>query len=150
MKGTLTLLLLTLTLSILLISCADTQTSVEGLTSKSVDINSPQEKPLTANEVKLAIIFAGKKLGWEMKPGNDWYIVGTYIIKKSSGTTPAQKRNPHSIQASVYIAYSPTGYTIQFKDSENIGYDKKTFNKDYNEWIDRLIESINAHIALLK
>ena len=150
MKGTSTILLLTLTLSILLISCADPQTSVVGLSSKSVDINSPRGKPLTANEVKLAIIFAGKKLGWEMKPGSDWHIVGTYNIKKSNGTTPAQKRNSQSSKASVDITYSPTGYTVQYKDSENIDQGNKMFSNDYNEWIDKLIESINTHIALLK
>lgn len=96
-------------------------------------ITAPQEKPLTSEEIKGAIIRAGNGLGWKMIPDRDGHILGTLLLRSHA--------------AVVDIDYTPSAYSITYKDSTDLDYDGKNIHNNYNGWIQNLEKAINAQIA---
>lgn len=89
-------------------------------------------KPLSDNDVRNAIIEAGTELGWKMTPTGPGHIVGTLYIR--------------SHKAVVDIPYTTKSYSITYKDSENLKYTGTTIHSNYNGWVKRLDQTISAKL----
>jgi len=96
-------------------------------------VNSASE--VKAEDVKRAILTAGAGLGWQMKEVEPGHIVGSLFLRKHS--------------AIVDIPYSATSYSIQYKDSTELGYDGTNIHSNYNGWIQNLDRAIKASITVL-
>jgi hypothetical protein len=83
---------------------------------------------LTAHEVgkAIAIAAAASKFDWTPKLIEEGTIEATLPIRK------------HELV--VDITYTATEYTIKYKSSKNLGYDKRdnTIHKNYKEWLQNL------------
>ncbi|MCU7806763.1 MAG: hypothetical protein KZQ73_02690 [Candidatus Thiodiazotropha sp. (ex Semelilucina semeliformis)] len=88
---------------------------------------------VSATDVKKAIMSAGAGLGWQMKEVKPGHIVGSLFLRKHS--------------AVVDIPFTASGYSIQYKDSTELGYDGSNIHGNYNGWIQNLDRSIQARIA---
>ena len=99
----------------------------------SVPVSSSANKPLTAAEVRAAIVRAGAGLGWIMKDAGAGMINGTLILRTHS--------------AEVQIPYSATSYGIVYKSSINLQESGGKIHRNYNGWIQNLNRGINAQIA---
>jgi hypothetical protein len=90
--------------------------------------------PPTNEQVMAAIIRAGAALGWQMKNEAPGKLVGTLNLRKHT--------------ANVEISYSPSDYSITYKDSINLdaGTDG-TIHKNYNGWIQNLNRGITAQLS---
>ncbi len=89
----------------------------------------------TANAVKRVILHAGSDLGWSMKPVRPGVIIGTLFIR--------------SHMAKIRITYNRRFYSIHYLDSRNLKYDGHHIHSNYNGWIARLENRINAMLATL-
>ena len=89
----------------------------------------------TVEDVKKAITRAGLSLGWQMKDAGPGHIVGKLLIREH--------------MASVDIKYSKKKYSITYKDSANLNYDGATIHSNYNGWIQRLNQNIQAQLSTL-
>ena len=85
------------------------------------------------SEVKKAIMVAGAGLGWQMKEAAPGHIIGTLYLRKH--------------MAQVDIPYSTSGYSITYKDSQELNYDGSMIHKNYNGWIQNLDKAIQAQLA---
>ncbi|MCU7853073.1 MAG: hypothetical protein KZQ80_12775 [Candidatus Thiodiazotropha sp. (ex Monitilora ramsayi)] len=88
---------------------------------------------ISATDVKKAIMSAGAGLGWQMKEVKPGHIVGSLFLRKHS--------------AVVDIPFTTSGYSIQYKDSTELGYDGSNIHGNYNGWIQNLDRSIQARLA---
>ncbi|WP_303903256.1 hypothetical protein [Thiohalomonas denitrificans] len=93
------------------------------------------DKQLSAEQVKKAIFRAGGGLGWVMKDSGNNHLEGTLRLRKH--------------MAQVDIRYSPKSYSIQYKDSQELRYDGEKIHQNYNGWIQRLQQRIQAEISML-
>lgn len=98
-------------------------------------IISPSEKPLTLKQIEKAIMIAGVNLGWQMEPIKEGHILATLELRTHV--------------AIVDINYTPTTYSIIYKDSTNLKYDGNNIHSNYNSWIQKLRKRINNQITLL-
>ena len=96
-------------------------------------VTSATGKPLSNDQVKAAIIRAGAALGWQMKDEAPGKLVATINLRKHT--------------ANIEIPYSPSDYSITYKDSINLdaGTDG-TIHKNYNGWIQNLNRGIAAQL----
>ncbi len=101
------------------------QSTVVSATSKAVD----------SAEVKKAIIVAGAGLGWQIRPVSDGHLLGTLFLRDH--------------MAQVDIHYTPSSYSIRYKDSKNLKYDGTNIHSNYNGWVQRLQQTINAQLAAM-
>jgi hypothetical protein len=100
----------------------------------SVAVSNAANKPLSAEQVRGAIVRAGAGLGWIMKDAGPGRIHGTLILRTHT--------------AEVQIPYSESSYSIQYKSSINLQESGgKTIHRNYNGWIQNLNRSINAQLA---
>lgn len=90
-------------------------------------------RPLTADQVRTAIIQAGASLGWQMKEEAPGLLVGTLILRKH--------------EAVVEIPYSAQAYSIKYRSSANMDEKGGVIHKNYNGWITNLTRGINARIS---
>lgn len=92
---------------------------------------------LKADAVKKAILMAGNKRGWIMKPMAQGHILATLNVRTH--------------QAVVDITYTDTSYSIHYKDSSNLYYDagKKKIHRNYNGWIKNLDQQIQIELNSL-
>ena len=90
-------------------------------------------KPLTAEQVRGAIVRAGAGLGWIMKDAAPGQLTGTLLLRTHT--------------AEVRIPYSPTGYSIGYKSSLNLQESGGKIHRNYNGWIQNLNRGINAQLA---
>lgn len=92
---------------------------------------------LKADAVKKAILVAGNKRGWIMKPVAKGLIMATLNVRTH--------------QAVVDITYTDKSYSIQYKDSSNLDYDagKKKIHRNYNGWIKNLDQQIQIELNSL-
>ncbi len=98
-------------------------------------IVSTSEKAMSAEKVKKAIILAGASLGWQIRPVKDGELLGTLHLRDHV--------------AQVDIKYSPKSYSILYKDSTNLKYDGTNIHSNYNGWVQRLQQTINAQLVTL-
>jgi len=99
----------------------------------SVPVSNSSNKPMTAAEVRNAIVRAGAGLGWIMKDAGPGTINGTLILRTHT--------------AEVTIPYSPTSYSIVYKSSTNLQESGGMIHRNYNGWIQNLNRGINAQLA---
>ncbi len=121
-------IILLIVLSLFLIGCR---------TSPVVDIsgaplNTASGKAPSVTTVKNKIVQAGIQLGWQMKKVKPGLIVATLNLRK------------HMVM--VDINYSNKAYSINYKDSNNMGYDGKNIHANYNSWVQNLSKAINSQV----
>ena len=91
-------------------------------------------KPLTADQVKKAIISGAATRQWvaSLQPGN--IVRLTYTARDHS--------------AVVDVAYSENSYSIRYADSTNLNYSqdggKAVIHPNYNKWINNLRQAIDV------
>jgi hypothetical protein len=87
-------------------------------------------KPVTADQVRGAILAAGTGLGWVMTPVSPGLVSGRLMLRDHV--------------AVVDVRYSATTYSITYKDSTNLNYRDGQIHKNYNGWIENLDRDIRA------
>jgi len=93
----------------------------------------PAGKAYTDQDVKSAIQTAGAALGWRIDEHTPGILAGTLYLR--------------SHVAVVEIPYSRSGYSIRYKGSTNLMYDGERIHGNYNDWVKRLDNTIQAHLA---
>ena len=94
----------------------------------------------TAKDMRAAIIAGCAETGWRAADAGANTMEATIIV-----------RDRHAVLVS--IPYTASDYSINYKDSDNMGYRDRgdgTFaiNTRYNNWVRRLNESIQKQISL--
>jgi hypothetical protein len=89
-------------------------------------------KPKSLEQIKTAIVEAGRAKGWIMKD-------------IAPGRLDAEL-HLRSHVAFVEIAYSPTSYSITYKNSINLNYDGTNIHPNYNSWIQNLQREIESRL----
>jgi len=92
-------------------------------------------KPPTADQVRSAIVRAGNGLGWQMTPTDPGLVTGRIALR---GHT-----------AVVDVRYTPSNYSITYKDSTNLDYNGTQIHKNYNGWVENLNRDIRANLLSL-
>ncbi len=92
-------------------------------------------KPVTADQVRIAIVGAGKGLGWTMTPADPGLVVGRITLR---GHT-----------AVIDVRYTPKSFSIQYKDSSGLNYRDGQIHKNYNGWVDNLERDIRGNLLAL-
>lgn len=92
-------------------------------------------KQLSSEQVRGAIVRAGGGLGWVMRDAGANHIEGTLNLRKH--------------MAQIDIQYSPKSYSINYKNSQELNYDGSTIHQNYNGWIQRLQQRIQAELSTL-
>jgi hypothetical protein len=87
----------------------------------------------TMDDVKNAIVHAGVSLGWQMRPKEPGRIEGILYLRTH--------------MAKIDIMYDKTKYSIHYKDSKNLNYDGTNIHTNYNGWIQRLDQTIQAQLT---
>lgn len=100
-----------------------------------VDASVVSSKPLTAEQVKMAIMRAGAALGWKVKEVGPGKLVATIELRTH--------------QADVEIPYSVKTYSIVYKNSVNLEAADGQIHKAYNGWILNLTKGIDKQIELI-
>jgi hypothetical protein len=91
-------------------------------------VQPPRGQKLTADQVKSAIMQAGKSLGWQMEEVQPFLLQGTLLWDNHT--------------AQVNIPYSAERYSIMYKDSRNLNYDGTNIHKNYNVSVQTLDRQI--------
>ncbi len=89
-------------------------------------------KPLTADQVKGAVLAAGTGLGWVMTPVSPGLVNGRLLLRDHV--------------AVVDVRYTATTYSITYKDSTNLNYRDGQIHRNYNGWIENLDRDIRASL----
>ena len=89
-------------------------------------------KPKTLNEVKAAILEAGRARRWTMREVEPGHLEATV--------------RPGGLAAIVDIRYSTTSYSISYKRSEGVEYDGTKIYSRYNTWIENLQQEIDKRL----
>ena len=92
-------------------------------------------KAVTADQVRTAILGAGKGLGWSMTPADPGLVVGRITLR---GHT-----------AVIDVRYTPKTFSIQYKDSIDFNYQNGQIHKNYNGWIENLERDIRGNLLAL-
>ena len=92
-------------------------------------------KAVTAEQVRAAIVGAGKGLGWSMTPADPGLVVGRITLR---GHT-----------AVIDVRYTPKTFSIQYKDSTGLNYQNGQIHKNYNGWVDNLERDIRGNLLAL-
>lgn len=89
-------------------------------------------KPKTLNEVKAAILEAGRARRWTMTEIEPGHLEATV--------------RPGGRVAVVDIRYSTTSYSISYKRTEGVEYDGTKIYSRYNTWIENLQQEIDKRL----
>lgn len=92
-------------------------------------------KPATADQVRAAIVRAGTNLGWSMAPANPGLVVGRIALRGHTAT--------------IDVRYTPTTYSIQYKESTNLDYKDGQIHRNYNGWVENLDRDIRGQLLQL-
>ena len=92
-------------------------------------------KAPTADQVRTAIVGAGSGLGWTMTPAAPGLVTGRIALR---GHT-----------ALIDVRYTPTTYSIAYKDSTNLDFRDGQIHKNYNGWIENLNRDIRANLMAM-
>lgn len=87
------------------------------------------------DDIGKAIERAGAALGWNMQVTKPGHILATLNLRTH--------------EAVVDVNYSQTSYSINYKDSKNLGYDGTNIHGNYNGWIQNLDKGIRTQLSLL-
>jgi len=90
-------------------------------------------KPLSAAEVRSAIIAAGAGLGWQVVDAGPGNLAGTIALRAHT--------------AVVDIPYSANKYSIVYKSSVNLNEKDGSIHPNYNSWVVNLNNAIRQEIA---
>ncbi|GAB1410786.1 hypothetical protein MASR1M90_19400 [Desulfovibrionales bacterium] len=97
---------------------------------KMLDNSAQQEKK---DRVKAAIVDAGSKLGWIMKPVDENTIEGILRVRS------------HTIV--VVITYDMASYIVTYKDSTNLNYKNGNIHPQYRNWVMNLQKHIDIELS---
>jgi hypothetical protein len=89
-------------------------------------------KPKSLEEVKTAIVEAGRARGWTVKDIAPGHLEAELRLRGHA--------------AVVDIKYSTTSYSITHKDSQNLRYDGTNIHPNYNSWIQNLQRDIETRL----
>jgi hypothetical protein len=89
-------------------------------------------KPKSLEQVKTAIVEAGRAKGWIMKDIGPGRLDAELHLR--------------SHVAFVEITYSPASYSITYKNSINLNYDGANIHPNYNSWIQNLQREIESRL----
>jgi len=91
----------------------------------------------SSDQVKDAIIKAGRVLGWDIKEQKPGLLVGTLFIRTH--------------MAKINIPYSKDAYSLLYDSSVNLDYDaaNNTIHHNYNGWITNLNKGIKLQLSLI-
>ena len=92
-------------------------------------------KVVAMQDVETAIRRAGASLGWQIVPRAPGRLEGILILRDH--------------RAVVDITYDTKTYSIQYKDSRNLGYDGTTIHANYNGWVQNLDKAIRMQLSVL-
>jgi hypothetical protein len=92
-------------------------------------------KPVTADDVRSAILRAGNALGWVMTPNDPGLVTGRLVLRGHV--------------AVIDVRYSPKDYSITYKDSSNLDYQDGQIHRNYNGWIENLNRDIRGNLLSL-
>jgi hypothetical protein len=92
-------------------------------------------KPASMAQVSTAIVRAGTRLGWQMKPTGKGRVNGTLVVRDHT--------------ANIEVDHDTKTYTIRYKDSVNLNAKDGTIHPNYNSWIQNLDRNIRAELAQL-
>lgn len=92
-------------------------------------------KAVALQDVESAIRRAGASLGWQIIPRAPGRAEGILVLRDH--------------RAVVDIAYDTKTYSIQYKDSSNLGYDGTTIHGNYNGWVQNLDKAIRMQLSVL-
>lgn len=92
-------------------------------------------KVVAMQDVELAIRRAGASLGWQIVPRAPGRAEGVIVLRNH--------------RAVVDITYDTQTYSIQYKDSSNLGYDGTTIHANYNGWVQNLDKAIRMQLSAL-
>ncbi|PKM42440.1 MAG: hypothetical protein CVV05_18660 [Gammaproteobacteria bacterium HGW-Gammaproteobacteria-1] len=120
-------------LSLAIATGCRTSTPIYNVQDATIVTNS--DKPATATDVKKAILRAGTSLGWNMKEEKPGHIIGTLHLRTH--------------MAQIDIKYSPSSYSITYRDSQNLNYDGTNIHGNYNGWVQRLQQNIQSQMNLM-
>ena len=96
-------------------------------------VASASGKPLSADQVRGAIVRAGAALGWQMREVGPGKLTATLQLRTHT--------------AEIEIPYSPSSYSITYKSSVNLKESNGQIHKNYNGWIQNLTRGINAQLS---
>jgi len=116
--------------TLLFVAC--TTQPIVNVTESSFTTNKPKA---SMDEIRQAIVRAGAGLGWQMTPEKPGHIVGRLALRQHV--------------AVVDIDYTPSTYSIRYKDSTNLEYDGQKIHRNYNGWVQNLDKAIKAQLANL-
>lgn len=92
-------------------------------------VNSVSGQPaLSVEQVENVIIGAAIKRGWKPRVVNSGLIEARLDLRQHT--------------AVINISYSPTSYSIQYVDSQNLHYNNGEIHRNYNNWITNLSRDI--------
>lgn len=95
----------------------------------SEPVNSVSAQPaLSVEQVENVIIGAAIKRGWKPRVVNSGLIEARLDLRQH--------------MAVINISYSPTSYSIQYVDSQNLHYSNGEIHRNYNNWITNLSRDI--------
>src|SRR5688572_6126069 len=117
--------------TLLIIACATTQ-PVHNVTEAPIATNKPNP---SMDQVQAAIVRAGSGLGWQMAADRPGHITGRLLLRTHV--------------AVVDIDYSPSVYSIKYRESTNLDYDGGNIHKNYNGWIQNLDKAIKVQLQNL-
>jgi hypothetical protein len=120
-------------LSLAIATGCRTSTPIYNVQDATIVTNS--DKPASATDVKKAILRAGTSLGWNMKEEKPGHIIGTLHLRTH--------------MAQIDIKYSPSSYSITYRDSQNLNYDGTNIHGNYNGWVQRLQQNIQSQMNLM-
>ena len=100
---------------------------------ENASVTTAANKPLSADQVRAAIVRAGAGLGWIMKDAGPGQLTGTLVLRTHT--------------AEVRIPYSPSSYSIGYRSSTNLQESGGKIHRNYNGWIQNLTKGINAQLA---
>ena len=92
-------------------------------------------KVVAMQDVETAIRRAGASLGWQIVSRAPGRAEGILILRDH--------------RAVVDITYDTKTYSIQYKDSRNLGYDGTTIHANYNGWVQNLDKAIRMQLSVL-
>lgn len=107
------------------------------LLNEKVNDVSVQDVPAnitTAKQVEKAILIAGQTLNWTMEKTKDNQLIGTQALS--------------NYRALIQIDFTARGYSIQLKESTNLGYNPElhTIRPSYNKAIKDLTNAIDVNL----
>jgi hypothetical protein len=96
---------------------------------------SPLPEGISDEQIQKVMVSAGMTRGWVVKAVGPGHMEGTLLIRTH--------------MAKVDIVYDATGYSIRYKDSENLGYKNGKIHRNYNKWVQNLDMDIQRTAVLL-